>query len=355
MQMARATYHGVKEFRYPKRPFIITRSAYSGAQRYTSSWTGDNIATWEHLQIANIQCLRSSMSGFSFIGSDIGGFTERPTPELFARWIQLGVFHVFCRVHSSGDHGEQEPWSFGQEVEDICRKYIKLRYELLPYFYSNFWTHVQEGTPILRPLVMENQEDINTHFRLDEFLVGDHLFVCPITEPNALGRRVYFPKGKWYNYWTNEVVEGGKEIYVDADLETIPFFVRAGAIIPKYPPMNYVGEKKIENMRLDVFYKYGEENSELFEDSGDGFDYKKGEFSHKTFKQKGNSTYLSIYQFKTGKFFTDYENYEIRLYGLPFDVKEIRLDNQTIDIEEARTDHNTLIVSKNFNELTFMA
>lgn len=355
MQMARATYHGVKKFIYPDRPFIITRSAYSGAQRYTSTWSGDNVATWEHLQIANIQCIRSAMSGFSFIGSDIGGFTERPTPELFARWIQLGVFHVFCRVHSSGDHGEQEPWSFGQEVEDIARKYIKLRYELLPYFYTNFYTHVEEGTPILRPLVMENQDDINTHYRLDEFFVGKHLFVCPVVQPNALGRRVYFPRGNWYNYWTNEVIAGGHETYVEADLQTIPFFVREGAIIPKYPPMNYVGEKPIENMKLEVYYKHGEETSELFEDKGNGFDYKKGVYSHKTFKQIGNDKQLSIYQFKSGKYFTDYQNYEIKFIGLPFTVTEIKIDNQTVSIEELRTSSNSILVPKDFNELTLIS
>ncbi len=354
MQMARATYHGVKEHVYPKRPFIITRSAYSGAQRYTSSWTGDNIASWEHLTVANVQCQRSAMSGFSFIGSDIGGFTERPTPELFARWIQLGVFHVFCRVHSSGDHGEQEPWSFGDEVEAISRKYIKLRYELLPYMYTNFWRHVEDGTPMLKPLVMENQDDINTHYRVDEFLVGRHLFVCPVTNPNELGRRVYHPKGNWYNYWTDEIVQGGKENYVEAPLDIIPFFIREGAIIPKYPAMNYVGEKKIEQQRLDVYYKNGEEKSELFEDKGDGFDYKKGLYSLKSFKLIGNGNSLVIYQHKTGKYFTDYENYEVVLHGMPFAIKTIRLNNEEHPADQFLTENGSYLIPKYFNDVAFL-
>ena len=351
MQMARATYHGVKKFTYPQRPFIITRSAYSGAQRYTSSWTGDNVASWEHLTIANIQCQRSAMSGFSFVGSDIGGFTERPTPELFARFIALGSFHVFCRVHSSGDHGDQEPWSFGKEVEDISRKFIKLRYELLPYHYTNFWKHVNDGTPIIRPLVMEDQTDVETHYRTDEFMVGKHLLVCPITEHYVTGRRVYLPKGQWYNYWNDEKFDGGKEVFVEAQLDSIPFFVRAGAIIPKYPVMNYVGEKELETMKFDVYYKKGGEKSELFEDKGDGFDYRKGQYSHKYFNLKGNGNTLSIYQNKTGTFVTEYDHYEVTFHGLPFAIKEVHVNNEALVMEECMVNETTVRIHKDYNEL----
>lgn len=354
MQMARATYHGVKKYVYPKRPFIITRSAYSGAQRYTSSWTGDNIASWEHLTIANIQCQRSAMSGFSFIGSDIGGFIERPTPELFARFIAMGSFHVFCRVHSSGDHGEQEPWSFGEEVEDISRKFIKLRYQLLPYHYTNFWKHVNSGTPIIRSLVMEDQEDVETHYRTDEFMVGKNILICPITQPNSLGRRVYLPAGRWYNYWNDgEAYIGGKEHYVEAPLDSIPFFVREGAIIPKFPVMNYVGEKDFDALILEVYHKNGIERNELFEDKGDGFDFKKGVYSHKYFKLIGTEKNLSIYQNKTGnKYSPEYEFYEIRLHGLPFEIKEVRINNQPIQLKDILIEKNTIKISKEFNELS---
>ncbi|MFT5214220.1 MAG: alpha-glucosidase, partial [Patiriisocius sp.] len=198
-QMARATYHGLKKYAYPKRPFVITRSAYSGAQRYTSTWMGDNVATWEHLAIANNQAQRMAMSGFSFAGSDIGGFAEQPQGELFARWIQLGVFHAFCRVHSSGDHGDQEPWVFGEEITDIVRKFVELRYQLLPYLYTAFWKYINDGTPILKSLVLYDQEDTATHYRSDEFVYGEQILICPILEQNAKGRRMYIPRGKWYN------------------------------------------------------------------------------------------------------------------------------------------------------------
>ncbi len=353
-QMARATYEGVKKYAYPKRPFIITRSAYSGAQRYTSSWTGDNIATWEHLWIANIQAQRMSMSGMSFTGSDIGGFAEHPTGELFIRWIQLGVFHPFCRTHSSGDHGNQEPWTFGEESIDITRKYVELRYQLLPYLYTMFWEYAEYGIPMLKSLVLYDQNDLQTHYRTDEFIFGNQILVCPIQEPNAKGRRMYIPRGKWYNYWTREFVCGGQEKWVDADLDTIPMFIKEGAIIPKYPIQQYVGEKKIEKLKLEAYFKLGEkEVSKVYEDAQDGYDYMKGRYSLRTFSFTGKENEIIIQQHKDGTFVTEYETVAIELIGLPFAIKEVEIDNVLVDFKKIKFDKktNTVTIPKGFTEL----
>jgi alpha-glucosidase len=351
-QMARATYHGVKRFAYPKRPFIITRSAYSGAQRYTSSWTGDNVATWEHLWIANIQVQRMSISGMGFTGSDIGGFAEQPTGELYARWIQLGVFHPFCRTHSSGDHGNQEPWAFDEEVIDITRKFVSLRYQLLPYLYTMFWQYIEEGTPMLKPLVYFDQEDIQTHYRNDEFIFGNQILVCPILEPNALGRRMYIPRGEWYNYWTNCFIKGGKEMWVDTKFDEIPVFIKAGAIIPKYPVQQYVGELEFDELTLDVYYKEGKEKSVVYEDAQDGYDYKKGRFSFLSFQMTGKETELNIQLHKEGKYDTNYTKFKINFIGLPFEVKTVEIDNEEIVFDAANFKENQyLIVPKDFNVL----
>lgn len=352
MQMARATYQGLKKYAYPKRPFVITRAAYSGTQRYTSTWTGDNVATWEHLWIANVQAQRMAMSGFSFAGSDIGGFAEQPQGELFTRWIQLGIFHPFCRVHSSGDHGDQEPWAFDEDVTDIVRKFIELRYQLLPYLYTAFWHHVDQGRPILKSLVLYDQEDVHTHYRTDEFIFGESILVCPIIEQNARGRRMYIPRGNWYNYWTNEVVKGGKELWVDADIESMPIFIKEGAIIPKYPIQQYVDELDIDEVTLDVYYKNGKEVSTLFDDAEDGYDYTKGRYSLRTFKLKGKDNELIIQQHKEGKYVTKYKTFCLNIFGLPFEVKEIQLDNEVIDINRLTVDvHSNIIIDKDFSEL----
>lgn len=352
MQMAKATYDGVKQFVYPKRPFIITRSAYSGTQRYSSSWTGDNIASWEHLWVANQQVQRMSISGMSFIGTDIGGFAEQPTGELFLRWIQLGIFHPFCRVHSSGDHGDQEPWAFDEDVTNITRKFIELRYKLLPYLYTAFRQYVKDGTPMIKPMVLFDQEDHQTYYRTDEFLYGSHLLVCPILEANAKGRRMYIPRGKWYNYWTHEIVEGGKEQWVDADIDSIPLFVKEGAIVPKYPVQQYVGEKEFDEVELEVYYKKGIEDSNLYEDAHDGYDYKKGRYSFRTFKLTGKKNELIIQQHKEGKYVTPYSKFKLDLKRLPFTIKTIEVDNQVTELSTLKLNGNTtLVVDKNFSEL----
>ncbi|MEZ4802739.1 MAG: glycoside hydrolase family 31 protein [Gelidibacter sp.] len=352
MQMARATYQGVKKFAYPKRPFVITRAAYSGTQRYTSTWTGDNIATWEHLWIANIQAQRLAMSGFSFAGSDIGGFAEQPQGELFTRWIQLGVFHPFCRVHSSGDHGNQEPWAFDDDVTNIVRKFIELRYQLLPYLYTSFWKYVEEGIPMLKSLVLYDQEDIHTHYRIDEFIFGDQMLICPILEPNARGRRMFFPRGKWVNYWTDQVVNGGREAWVDADIDSMPIFVKEGAIIPKYPVQQFVGEKNIDEITLEVYYKEGKEDSILFDDAHDGYDYTKGRYSLRTFKLTGKPNELIIQQHKEGKYIADFETFKLRFHNVPFKVVKVQLDNVEVPLSEVKLNgESTMIIDKNFSEI----
>ena len=351
-QMARATYHGVKRFAYPKRPFVITRSAYSGAQRYTSSWTGDNVATWEHLWIANIQVQRMCISGMGFTGSDIGGFAEQPTGELYARWIQLGVFHPFCRTHSSGDHGNQEPWAFDEEVINITRKFVSLRYQLLPYLYTMFWQYIEEGIPMLKPLVYYDQDDTQTHYRNDEFIFGNQILVCPILEPNAVGRRMYIPRGEWYNYWTNEFSIGGREVWVDTKFDEIPVFVKAGAIIPKYPVQQYVGELEFDELTLDLYFKIGKEKSVVYEDAQDGYDYKKGRYSFLSFRTIGKEKELIIQLHKEGKYDTPYTKYKINLIGLPFKVTEIEIDNEKVEFNKTDLEANQfLIVDKEFSEL----
>lgn len=352
MQMVRATYEGVKKYVYPKRPFVITRAAFAGTQRYASTWTGDNVATWEHLWIANVQMQRMCLSGYSFVGSDIGGFAEQPDGELFARWIQLGIFHPFCRVHSSGDHGDQEPWSFGTEITDIVRKFIELRYQLLPYLYTMFYKYTKENKPMIQSLVFFDQEDSQTHFRTDEFIFGEKILVCPIQEPNAQGRRMYIPRGKWYDFWTHEHVIGGKEKWVAAGLDKLPIFIKEGAIIPKYPIQQYVGELKIEELLLEVYYKEGVEVSEVYEDAANGYDYNKGRYSLCNFKLTGKEKSLTIQLFKDGSFETEYKTIRLNFHGLPFKMNKIMLDNEELSLKSlALNGENVLRIDKNFTLL----
>jgi alpha-glucosidase len=328
MQMVRATYEGLRTIMKNKRPFTITRAGYSGVQRFSSVWTGDNVASWEHLKLGNIQCQRLSISGISFCGTDIGGFSGEPDGELFTRWIQMGTFSPFMRAHSAGDTKEREPWSFGEPFTAINRKFIELRYRLIPYLYSTFWEHHRYGFPILRPIVMHEQDVMLNHFRQDEFTYGDKILICPVMEPGQIKRNVYLPKGKWFNFWTYEVVDGGKEVPVATPLETMPIFIKAGAVIPEYPVMQYVGQMEIEEVKLNIYYTDYEVNSFLFEDYGETFAYEQDIYLEKKFVVNGSTRELTINQSMEGLYTPRYDGYHLNIIGLPFKPSKIIADGK---------------------------
>ncbi|MCZ2102034.1 MAG: glycoside hydrolase family 31 protein [Chitinophagales bacterium] len=344
MLMAKATYKGVKKYRNGLRPFILTRSAYAGTQRYAATWTGDNIASWEHLWIATMQCQRMAITGYSFVGADIGGFIDHPSPELYTRWVQLGAFQPFFRTHSSGDHGDQEPWSFGKETLNIVRKFIELRYQLLPYIYTAFYQYVSEYTPMIRPISYYDQMDSDTLYRVDEFLLGDHMLVCPILEPNVESRFVYLPRGQWYDYWTDTLWEGGKEIKADAPMDRIPIFIRAGAIIPMQPSMLYVGAQTVETLTLHVYYGGEETLSYLYEDAGDGYEYSKGIYNRKEFKTRVTADSFRVSLKVSGHFEAAYKRYNVVIHGLPMELKSVFINEKKADRDVFKFENNNLIV-----------
>jgi len=352
MQMVRSTYEGLRKLMKNKRPFTITRAGYSGVQRYSSVWTGDNVASWEHLTLGNIQCQRLSVSGISFCGTDIGGFSGEPDGELFTRWIQMGTFSPFMRAHSAGDTKEREPWSFGEPFTSINRKFIELRYRLLPYLYSIFWEHHRYGFPILRPLVMQEQEELSNHFRQDEFTYGDKILICPVLAPGQTSRNVYLPKGFWYNFWTEELSEGGKEVTVPTPLDTMPIFIKAGSVIPEYPVMQYVGEKEIEEVKLNIYYSNYEVNSFLFEDYGETFAYEQDIYLEKKFVVNGKAGLLTIQQSMEGLYTPRYETYHFNIIGLPFKPSKIFADGKEVTYFSIG-EKNTLEFkfSKNFKQI----
>jgi alpha-glucosidase len=335
MQMARATYKGVKRYMKQdnKRPFVITRSAYAGTQKYSSAWTGDNIASWEHLWIANLQVQRMNVSGFGFCGSDVGGFIEHPTPELFIRWMQLATFHPFFRVHSSGDHGVQEPWSFGEQATDISRQYLELRYQLLPYLYTAFYEYTTYGTPIIKPLAYVAQTDVETHNRVDEFIVGNDLLVCPILESNTKGRYLYLPEGEWMYWWTDQLYAGQKEMWIDCNLEQIPLFVRSGAVVPMFPVQQYVGEKTIESCALHVFAGEATHTSNHYQDSGDGYEHETGTYNVVDFHYHKEGNQIKLTQDIKGHYTPSFTTYGLILHGINSDDVEVYVNDVQLDKE----------------------
>jgi len=352
MQMARATYEGMKKLMKNKRPFTISRSGYAGLQRYSSTWTGDNRATWDHLKLAMLMIQRLSMSGISFCGSDIGGFTGKPDAELYIRWIQLGVFSPFMRVHSAGDTRAREPWTFGSGAEKIVRKFIELRYKLLPYFYSVFREHAHYHLPMIRPLCMIEQEVAPNFQRDDEFVYGDKILVAPVCEKGAKHRDVYLPGGLWYHYWEGHLVEGGKTHQVSAPRDSMPLFVKAGSVIPENPVMQFTAEIEISELTLNIFYSPYSVSSFLYEDSGDGFGYENEIYSEKKFQTHGGEDVFLIRQEIEGKYKPRYKNYRINLYGLPYPISKVKVDGRATKFRRGKTSRSILFkVNKNFRKI----
>jgi alpha-glucosidase len=267
MLMARASVEGLARLRPERRPFILSRAGWAGLQRYAAHWTADNKSTWDHLRLSIQMVLNLGLSGIPLTGPDVGGFTGEPSPELFARWVQVGAFMPFFRIHSMIGSPPQEPWTFGPDVEVIARRYIEWRYRLLPYLYTAVWQAAQTGMPIARALSLVYPDDPATYTLDDEFLFGDSLLVAPVVEEGATSREVYLPAGGWVDFWTGEQHDGPRRITRDAPLDTLPLFARAGSVIPLWPVMPYVSGKRPEALALRVYL--GEGESTFYEDDGE--------------------------------------------------------------------------------------
>ena len=275
MQMARSTFEGVSKLRPDARPFVLTRAGYAGVQRYAAVWTGDNVSSWEHLQLSIGMLLNMGVSGLPFVGGDVGGFAGNATPELYARWLQAAALTPFFRTHVAKEFQEREPWSFGEDYTKISRASIELRYRLLPYLYTLFREHEETGAPVMRPLWFEYPQDIATYLNDNQFLVGRDLLVAPVTAPGVTRRSVYFPRGDaWLDWWTGARYEGGKAVEVDAPLDRLPLFVRAGAVLPVQPVIQHTGEAPREPLTLLVVAGAGG-TARIHQDEGDGYAYRR--------------------------------------------------------------------------------
>ncbi|MGC9097907.1 MAG: glycoside hydrolase family 31 protein [Dictyoglomus sp.] len=280
--MAKASYEGWRRENPNVRPLIITRAGFSGVQKYSAVWTGDNKSWWEHLYISIPMLQNLGISGVPFIGADVGGFGLDSSPELFVRWIELGIFYPFFRNHSELNTRSQEPWAFSKEVEEISKEYIKLRYRLIPYFYSLFWEAKEKGIPLIRSLILEFPNDKEAIHNYDEFLLGPFILVAPIYQEGVRARVVYLPEGLWYDFWEGKVYKGPDYISIKAPLDKIPIFIREGSIIPLWEPQNYIGEKKQETLEILIYPGKGEFT--YYEDDGISWDYEKGIYNLIKFK-----------------------------------------------------------------------
>jgi len=312
----RMYFEGQQLYRPNQRVYALHRNGYAGMQRYAAFlWSGDIRSSWETLKTHIAVGINAGLSGIPYWGTDTGGFvpTREYTGELYARWFQFSAFCPLFRSHGrdwhlhlpwgwdTGEIGYPETPSFhpspeelrNPAIEPVCKKYLELRYQLLPYLYTAVRETCDTGLPILRALWLHAPGDARARARADEYMFGPDILVAPVVEAGATTRSVYLPSGAWRDYWTEELVTGGREIARAVDLATLPLYVRAGAVLPLGPIKQYAEEPVDESLRL-VVYPGADGGGTLYEDDGATFDYRNGRFERIAFTWIDRSRQLRL-------------------------------------------------------------
>lgn len=337
--MARATREGLLRERPASRPVVISRAGSAGLQRYATSWTGDNESTWESLALTIPMVLGLGLSGIGFTGPDVGGFSGVPDGELFVRWVQMAAFMPFFRAHTAKGTPDQEPWSYGEPYLSIIRRFIELRYELLPYLYTAHWQTCTHGWPMVRPLSWADPASSLLWDVDDAFLCGDAFLIAPILAKGAVSRSVELPRGTWYDYWTNKVLPGGAPVTLYSPLEALGILVRAGSVVPMGEIGPSTGRRVEKFLRLALYAPpvptTDEPNavvSELYEDAGDGFDYQDGDCRLSRFTVSQEEGRLEVSWHREGAYTPGYEHVELTIHGLVREPRAILADGDRFAI-----------------------
>ena len=282
MLMARATREGIQAARPDNRPFVLTRANFLGGQRYAATWTGDNASSEAQMSLAVPMTLTLGLSGQPFAGPDLGGFAENATPELWARWIGSGVFFPFCRGHAVKGSNDKEPWAFGERVEQSARMALERRYRLLPYLYTVFREASVSGLPVMRPVFMDDPADLSLRREQSAFMIGADLVIVP-----AWAEKPNLPKGVWREV---SLVPDDRSDPVQAKV-----LVRGGAIVPLGRVVQNTTENSLDPLTLLVcFGRDGQASGQLYEDDGDGFGYRRGDYLLTTYRAEKQGAAVGV-------------------------------------------------------------
>lgn len=315
LQMARSSYEGARASMDNKRPFILTRAGYAGLQRYTAIWTGDNRPEEDHM-LLGVRLLNSlGLSGVPFTGMDIGGFIGTPSNSLFAKWVQIGAFNPYFRNHAAVNTQSSEPWTHGEEVLEISRNYINLRYKLMPYLYSTFFEATQNGLPVMKTLAIDYTFDakvFDTQFQ-NQYLFGKAFMVLPFESTREYGN-AYFPKGLWYDLYTDEKQAGSTEKVLRLSKDKLPVYVKESSIVPMQSLVQTSMEKPTDTLVLHL-YKGSVSNSFVYyEDDGQTYDYEKGDFYKRTITYDPAKRSI-IFDKAEGTFKSKFNNLKLIFHG----------------------------------------
>ena len=333
-QMARATKEGFDRLTTNKRSFTITRAAYAGFQRYGILWTGDNVSSEESMMLGARMVAGLGLSGIAYSGNDIAGFAGRTEVSLFARWLTIAVFQPFVRAHTFVNTSDAEPWAMGEEVEEISRNYINLRYRLIPYIYGLFKEAADTGLPITRSLALDyTHEDhiYDTRFQ-NQFLLGPSILVAPVESDKDI-TKVYLPKGEWYDLHSGILYAGQQIIYVDCPIRRLPIFIKGGALVSMQSLVQHTGQDHDGTLTLHLYKGDSGNQSQLkfYEDDGKSLNYRDGDFYQRAISWDGAKEVV-IAEPNPTRFETKFRQVQLVLHGFA-DLKEVHVNGKPGKIE----------------------
>lgn len=355
---AKAPYEKFQEFNN-MRGMNHTREGFAGIQRYPFVFAGDWPSEWQYFEPVIKAGLNIGLSGVGNWSHCMGGFEHVADPELYIRWCQFGLLSPISHLFGMEHPNYKEPWHYGDEALRIFKQYDRLRYSLIPYLYSHSYEMHKTGIPLMRALVLSNQDDSNVYNITDQYMLGESIMVCPVTTKGAQTRVVYLPKGLWTAYWTGEVYKGKAYYNVLCPLDEVPIFIKEGAIIPTQEPLNYIGEKEITQLTLDV-YPLKSNTFMMYNDDGKSLAYKKGVFNTTRITSQVSSKEITLnINATTGKFKGNDTNYVVKFH---LDKKPlvVSIDGETYALESNKNvvyNNNILFVypkSTNRNNITIV-
>jgi alpha-glucosidase len=344
MQMARATYEGTKELLNGKRPFNLTRAGFSGIQRYAAVWTGDNVASDEHMMLGVRMLNSMGLAGMAFCGYDVGGFVGDANPKLFARWLSVGAFSPFFRGHSMVNSRDAEPWSFGEEVEEISRNYIKLRYRLMPYLYSNFYEATQTGMPVNRTLAINHPHDSKVYEGnyQHQYLFGPNVLIAPVESYKDL-LKVYLPETDWYHLADDRHYAAGETI-VECPVDKLPVFVKASSILVMDGEPTVSTKQKSSVLEIHLYNGSQPSHFTRYEDDGETFAYETGAYCTQQISFTPQSKTLSLKK-AVGAFASQYKKTKVYFHG--FAVQHVSVNGKATTV--ANIDYRFLQPLRSFD------
>jgi alpha-glucosidase len=327
-----------------ERPFVLTRAAYSGTERYAATWTGDNSSTWNHIKMSTPMLLSMGISGYGFVGDDIGGFAGSPPADLLTRWFEVGAFNPIYRDHTSKGTANQEPWVDGPEQEAIRRKYIALRYTLLPYIYTYVEEMSRTGIPLMRPVWLDYPKDEAGYGDDRDFLFGPDLFVAPVTTEMTDAEEIHLPPGNWYDFWSTEKHSSKDQISLHPALDELPLYVRAGTILPMEPLVQSTSEKPDGPLEVRV-YPGSDCHGYLYQDDGHTFQYEKGEVLRVNYACQASPSGVSVQSTIEKQAYQPWwSNVEVTVYAAPHVPREVRVDHSVVHEWRYDDTRHTVIV-----------